>query len=63
MKVRGRILCLNDYEHGIVIRALNTLRNECLSEKRPTDAIDDLLLKTIDATYQKTKRRGCHEAR
>lgn len=50
-------------EHGIVINALNNLRNGLIGERRPTDAVDELLLKAIDAPYQKTKRRSQHAAR
>jgi len=57
-----RILSLDHYEHGIVVRALNTLRNDLIGEQRPTDAVDDLLLKAIHAPYSH-KRRGNHEAR
>lgn len=59
MKKQERILSLNHYEHGIVVHALNALRNG----KRPTDAVDDLLLKTIDAPLQKKKRWRHHETR
>lgn len=58
-----RTLCLDHYEHGIVIRALNTLRNDLIGERRPTDAVDDLLLKAIAAPCNNRKRRGHHEAR
>ncbi|MFC3801056.1 MULTISPECIES: hypothetical protein [Paenibacillaceae] len=63
MREDERILCLNHYEHGIVINALNNLRNGLIGERRPTDAVDELLLKAIDAPYQKTKRRSQHAAR
>lgn len=63
MKENERMLRLDHYEHGIVIHALNALRNDLLGERRPTDAIDDLLLKTIDAPYQKPKRWSQHAAR
>lgn len=58
-----RILNLDHYEHGIVINALHALRNGLIGEHRPTDAVDDLLLKAIDAPYQKIKRRSHNEAR
>lgn len=63
MKEDKRILSLDHYEHGIVINALNTLRNGLIGERRPTDAVDDLLLKAIDAPYRKTKHRSQHAAR
>lgn len=63
MKEVERILNLDHYEHGIVINALNTLRNGLIGERRSTDAVDDLLLKTIDAPYRKAKHRSPHAAR
>jgi len=63
MKDDERILKLDHYEHGIVINALNTLRNGLIGERRSTDAVDDLLLKTIDAPCRKAKQRSPHAAR
>lgn len=48
------VLALDPYEHGIMIHALNELRNDMPEEERATDAVDDVLLKTIDAP----RRRG-----
>ncbi len=57
-----RVLTLNDYEYGVVVNALNEMRNDLIKEERPTDAVDELLLKTIDAPSKKVKRRN-HETR
>jgi predicted N-formylglutamate amidohydrolase len=46
-----------------VVNALNELRNDLIKEERPTDAVDELLLKTIDAPTKKQKRRNHDEAR
>lgn len=58
-----RVLALDDYEYGVVINALNELRNDLIKDERPTDAVDELLLKTIDAPMKKLKRRKQDEAR
>ena len=50
------ILALDKYEHGIIIRALNGLRNDMLTETRATDAVDEVLLKTIHAPSRKGGR-------
>lgn len=63
MKEEERLLTLDDYEYGVVVNALNELRNNLIEEKRPTDAVDDLLLKTIDAPTKKQKRRSHDETR
>ena len=44
-----KTLSIDNYEQGILIHALNDMRNELISEERPTDAVDDLLLKAMDA--------------
>ncbi|MEG6521389.1 hypothetical protein [Desulfotomaculum sp. 1211_IL3151] len=63
MKEEKRVLTLDQYEHGVMVNALNELRNDLIEEKRPTDAVDDLLLKTIDAPTRKQKRRSNDETR
>ena len=46
------VLTLDRYEHGIMIRALNELRNDLLEEQRDPGPVEDVLLKTIDAPYE-----------
>ena len=46
-------LALDQYEHGVVINALNKIRNDLLEEQRPSDIVDEVLLKTIDAPVKK----------
>lgn len=56
-KEEKRILALDPYEHGVVINALNEMRNDLIGEDRPTDIVDEILLKTIDAPTKKVKVR------
>lgn len=56
-KEEKRILELDRYEHGVVINALNEMRNDLIGEDRPTDIVDEILLKTIDAPTKKVKSR------
>ena len=58
-----RVLTIDKYEQGILINALNDLRNDLIGDKRPTDAVDDVLLKAIDAPTKKEKLRKYNEAR
>jgi hypothetical protein len=48
-----RVLTVVKYEYGILIHALNDMRTDLIEEERPTDAVDELLLKTIDAPKKK----------
>ena len=56
-RTEKRVLTLDRYEHGVVINALNEMRNDLLQEERPTDIVDEVLLKVIDAPTKKEKRR------
>ncbi|WP_072683931.1 hypothetical protein [Holdemania sp. Marseille-P2844] len=61
-KEEKRVLTLDKYEHGVVINALNEMRNDLIGEDRPTDIVDEILLKTIDAPVKKV-RFGSREER
>ncbi len=63
MKKEKRVLTLDTYEHGVMINALNEFRNDLIEEKRATDAVDELLLKTIDAPTKRQKQRNHNETR
>ena len=56
-KKEKRILTLDKYEHGVVVNALNEMRNDLLEERRSTDIVDEVLLKAIDAPTKKVKCR------
>lgn len=56
-KEEKRILTLDKYEHGVVVNALNEMRNDLLEEQRSTDIVDEVLLKAIDAPTKKVKCR------
>ena len=56
-RTEKRVLTLDRYEHGVVINAINEMRNDLLEEERPTDIVDEVLLKVIDAPTKKEKRR------
>lgn len=57
MKEVKRILTLDHVEYGVLINALNQMQNGLIRQKRSTDAVDDLLLKAIDAPTEKTGKR------
>jgi len=53
MREEKSYVVLDNYEQNIIINALNEMRNKLKSEERPTDAVDELILKTANA-----KRKG-----
>jgi hypothetical protein len=57
-----RVLTVDKYEYGILIHALNDMRTDLIEEERATDAVDELLLKTIDAPKKK-RGKGDDETR
>ena len=63
MKTEKMILELDAIEQGIIVTALNDMRNGKLKEQRSTDAVDDVLLKAIDAPIRKVRVLERDEAR
>ena len=44
-----KVLVIDEYEQGILINALNDMRNELKAEGKSTDAVDNLIIKTAEA--------------
>lgn len=57
MKENIRILEVDKYEYGIIINALNDLRNKLINLNKDTDAVDEVLLKTLDAPEKRRTYR------
>lgn len=54
-KEEKRVLTLDQYQHGVVVNALNDKRNDLIKENRPTDIVDEVLLKALDAPTKKVR--------
>lgn len=63
MHEEKRVLSLNGYEQRLMVRGLTDFRNGALRDGRPTEDVDSLILKVIDAPARKDKRRFDREAR
>lgn len=48
-----KVLELDKYEYGIVINALNEFRNKLLEEEKDSEAVDEVLLKVLEAPDKK----------
>ena len=48
-------IVFDEYERGIIINALNDKRNALIKEGRYTDAVDEVLLKVINAKPKRFK--------
>ena len=50
-------IVFDEYERGIIINALNDKWNDLIKEGRYTDAVDEVLLKVINAKQKRFKIR------
>ena len=46
-------------DKNIVLNALNTLRNQQVREERPTDPVDELIIKVSEAPLRRMKVLPC----
>lgn len=55
MRKKKYYIAFDSYERGLTVNALNEMRNTLLQKGRYTDAVDEVLLKTINAKTKKFK--------
>ena len=58
-----RVISVTDHERGVMVRVLNDARNGALRGGKPTEDLDNLLIKAIDAPTKREKRRADRAAR
>ncbi len=63
MRDEKRVVALNDYEQRLMVRGLTDFRNDAIRDGKPTEDVDDLILKVIDAPMRRGKRRSDREER
>lgn len=63
MAEEKRVISIDDFEHRLLVKGLNDFRNDLIQGDKPTEDIDELLLKVIKAPTKKEKRKLCHDAR
>lgn len=63
MRDEKRVVTLNDYEQRLLVRGLTDFRNDAIRDGKPTEDVDDLILKVIEAPMRRGKRRYDREAR
>ena len=51
-----RVLTVDNFEHNLMLNGINEYRNMLLEQELPTDDVDDLFLKVLDAPLQKRRR-------
>lgn len=57
------VVTLDSFEQRLMVSALTDFRNELLREEKPTEDVDALLLKVIDAPPQKERKKADRAAR
>ena len=57
------VVALDSFEQRLMVSALTDFRNELIREERPTEDVDVLLLKVIDAAPQKERKKADRAAR
>jgi hypothetical protein len=63
MAEEKKVITLDDFEQRLMVSGLMDFRNDLLKEEKPTEDINDLILKVIDAPTKKEKRRFDREER
>ena len=57
------VVTLDDFEQRLLVSGLADFRNDLIREDKPTEDVDDLIQKVIDAPTQKEKQKADREAR
>ena len=63
MAEEKKVVTLDDFEQRLMVSGLMYFQNDLLRDEKPTEDINDLILKAIDAPTKKEKRRADREAR
>ena len=57
MAEEKKVVTLDDFEQRLMVSGLMDFRNDLLKDDKPTEDINDLILKVIDAPTKKVKCR------
>lgn len=57
------VVTLNSFEQRLMVSGLADWRNDLIRQEKPTEDVDDLLLKVIDAPAKKVKKKVERETR
>ena len=56
MREEKRVITVNDFERNLMVNGINEFRNMLLEQGMPTEDVDKLLIKVIDAPPQRKRR-------
>ena len=57
------VVTMDSFEQRLMVNALTDFRNDLLREEKPTEDVDGLILKIIDAAPQKERKKADRAAR
>ena len=57
------VVTLDSFEQRLMVSALTDFRNDLIREEQPTEDVDSLLLKVINAVPQKERKKADRAAR
>ncbi len=57
------VVTLDDFEQRLLVSGLADFRNDLIRDDKPTEDVDELILKVIDAPTRKEKKKADREAR
>ena len=58
-----RIMTMDDFEHRLLVGCINKARTEYMEEGKPTEDINELLIKAIETPTKKERRKADREGR
>ena len=56
-----RVIEVDDFQHRVMMEALADRRNDFIAANKPTEDVNKVLLKVIDAPTKKSKKRDREE--
>ena len=56
MREEKRVITVDDFEQNLMINGINEFRNMLLEQGMPTEDVDKLLMKVIDAPLLRKRR-------
>lgn len=57
------VVTLDSFEQRLLVSALTDFRNDLIREEQPTEDVDGLILRVIDAAPQKERKKADYAAR
>ena len=63
MSDEKKIITVDDFDHRLMVNGLNNFRNDLIKEDKPTEDVDELILKVIEKKKKKEKKKADREGR